>query len=498
MSPPVVTGDLRTEVRAFEPFVFQGVAVQGSTLPAAALRAAATPFVGRTLGLGDLKPVMEALAAVYARSDVALYSILLPRQDFTGGVVRVRVVEGHVAGVRVKPQRGRPAPRLTLAYAQALQGQKPLTKPRLERQLNLMRDIPGANPRIQLLQSSEPGGVILDIEPKVRRLEASLSGNSRGAAMLGKTQVELGVRLNSLLREGDRTELTLVAPTDVERFQFVSLAERQPIGERGAAVTFSAGYLRTRPKIAGYDIRGEALSAGLTVIHPLIRSNSRNLYLTAGLDGLNSDNALFGRTISREHTRALRVAAAYSHSAPKSAEQLSITLSRGLDVAGARVADPRFSDKTFSKLNAALSKVVFNDRTALRLAAAGQYSRDLVPASEKFAVGGAQFGRAFPSAAIVGDSGYAVSVEAALRHIAKGSRFAGSELYGFADYGQVVQGRRSTLARDDEVASAGAGVRVVVSRKGMIEIEAAKALNDVGWRGDVRPVRIMANFRTLL
>lgn len=494
---PAAVGDVRAETQGVSPFAFSALDVQGSSLPPTAFAALAQPLVGKTIGRQEVVRLAETVGGVYAQSDVALYSVLVPNQTFAGGVVRLRVIEGYVAGVQITPQPDRPAPRLTQAYADALTGQQPLSKSALERQLGLMREIPGATPDIQVLQGDKPGAVRLAVKPQVKRFEANLSVNSRGASMLGRNQIEVGVHANSVLREGDRTDLTLAFPTEIERFQYVSVAHREPVGDQGAAVTVSAGYLRTKPKIAGFELAGTAKTAGATAVYPMIRSNTRNLYLTGGIDGLDSDNALFGRLLSRERTRTVRAAAAWSDQKAKSVTTASLSLSKGLDGLGARMADPRFSESDFAKANVALTRAVYSERYVLRLAASGQVTGDRLPASEKFAVGGAQFGRAFASAVISGDSGYAASIEAALRQSSKALPFQGSELYAFADYGQVVQAKALPLP-DDEVASAGLGVRIAVSKRGVVELEAAKALNDVSSRNGVRAARLMINFRSAL
>lgn len=499
---PAPAGAVRAETQGFRPFTLSALEVQGSTLNPAVFTEVARPWVGKTLGRDDVVKLADAVGAAYAKSNVALYSVLLPNQTFGGGVVRLRVIEGRIAKVQVTPQAGRPAPKLTTAYAEALTQEKVLTKPALERQLGLMREIPGATPDIQILQGGAPGEVVLAVKPQVKRFEANISANSRGASMLGRNQIELGVHANSVMREGDRTDLTVAFPTDVKRFQYISVAHREPVGDKGAAVTVTAGYLRTKPEIAGFDLAGTAKTAGATFVYPLIRSNTKNLYLTGGIDGLDSDNALFGRLLSRERTRALRAAAAYSDQTTvkqvTNVTTASLSLSQGLDALGARMADPRFSQSDFSKANVALSRAVYTEKYVLRLAASGQFTGSKLPASEKFAVGGAQFGRAFASAVITGDSGYAASIEAALRQSSKKLPLPGSELYAFADYGQVVQAKGIPL-RDDEVASAGAGVRLAVSKRGVVEIEVAKAINDVSTRpGGVRSARLMLNFRSAL
>ncbi|MBU1376912.1 MAG: hypothetical protein KKE02_11620 [Alphaproteobacteria bacterium] len=495
-STAVAAGNVRGDPGAVDAFVFQRLEVAGSSLPQAPFADAAKPYVGRKVSRADLIKLSDAVGGVYARSDIALYTILVPQQTFANGVVRVRVVEGYVAAVDLKDQPGRPPSDLSRLYAEALQAQQPLLKSTLERQLGLMRDIPGAQPDVQILQGDKPGAVRLAVTPKTRRFEGTLAVNSRGASMLGSTQVELGGHVNSLFREGDRTDITFAFPTELERFQYVGVGHSQRVGKYGTSIAANVGYLRTKPDLNGFDLKGTAKTAGLTVVHPVLRSNQKNLYATAGLDGLNSDNALFGRQISQERTRTFRVGATYTSQTATTVATANATLSKGLDALGARMADPTQSQADFTKVSGQFTRAIYGKRYALRLATAGQYTGDRLPASEKFAVGGAQFGRAFASAVISGDSGYAASAEFALRRPATAKPLAGSEAYVFADYGQVTQTSKRSPFRDDEVASVGGGVRLAVIPKAIVELEAAKAVNDVSSRRGNRPLKLMVNFRS--
>src|SRR3546814_17597204 len=98
------------------------------------------------------------------------------------------------------------------------------------------------------------------------------------------------------------------------------------------------GYLRTRPK--NIPVRGEATSAGLTLSYPLKRSYEENIYLSLGLDGINSDQALFGQLIASNHTRAVRGSASWSKADARRARSAMLTVSRGLDILAAEANPP--------------------------------------------------------------------------------------------------------------------------------------------------------------
>ena len=196
---------------------------------------------------------------------------------------------------------------------------------------------------------------------------------------------------------------------------------------------------------------------------------------------------------------ALRAAAAFSDSRARRVVSAALTLSRGLDFLGADVPDA-VGEAGFSKVNgrASLDQAI-GAHVALRLRASGQWTRDPLPAVERFAVGGADFGRAFETGLINADRGYATLGELAWRPIASG-RFAGSELYGFGDWSAVrVLPRDGAAGRDFDLASAGGGVRFAYTDRAMLELEYARTVDrpyagypsdwriSIGWRVSLRP-----------
>lgn len=484
--PQPASPDLKTGPEAAATPLRQ-VRLEGSSLPSAAFEAAMQRFIGRPLSRQTVSEAAAAAAAVYAKSDIALYSIVAPNQDLTGGELRLVAVEGYIDQVALQGDvKGRDLG-LVKAYADKLTRSKPLRRSQLERYLSLVRDTPGLTVDAQLLQGRVPGAVVMTMTLHQRRAAVDISVNNRGSAILGRTQLQADLNLYSLLREGDQTTLTLAAPTDWERFQYYALAHSQPIGSEGLRAQVSAGYYRTRPE--NPPSQGEATFGSLQLSYPLIRSYEENLYLTGALDGLNASNAVFGQGTATERTRALRAAAAWSKAKTRYVVSASAVGSLGLDALGAR-ATPGLARPDFRKLNlrAGFDRAL-GEAWVVRLRASGQLSGDLLPASEQMTLGGPEFGRAFEQAAVIGDHGYAGSAELGWRPPNLPATFKGSELYGFVDGGTLTQrGRLGFPSQRYDLSSAGLGVRLAVNTRTVIGLEGARALTtptpafDKAWR----------------
>lgn len=472
------------------------IAFEGTNVPLAVAQAT-QPFVGQPATRANLQALVAAMSEAYGRTEVALFTIVVPEQDLSTGNVRVLVAEGHLEAVLLTGEvEGRPL-RLVRAYAERLTRQRPTRRATLERYLSLIRDIPGLAVPPSLQTGEGPGGVRMILALDYKKPTISFSFDNRTTTLVRDGQFQARARGYGLLREGDETELNAATSVDFNDLLYVGATHSTPVGTEGTRLSLTGGYLRTRPP--GTGISGEAKTLGLTLSHPLIRGYRRNLSISLSLDGLNSDNAAFGSLIATERTRAVRAAAGYSQTGRRRALSAGLTASRGLDILGARIP-AAIGRPDFFKVNArvGLDQAV-GRRAALRLRAAGQWTRDALPAAERFSIGGAEFGRAFETGLINADRGYAGLAEFAFRPIRAG-RFAATELYGFADYAAVrFLARPAFTGQNLDLASAGGGIRLAFTNKAMVEFEVAHTVDrpwpaypsdwrfSVGWRISLRP-----------
>ena len=478
LEPRLAPAAVGAPIRAF---LLRSVEVRGSTLNPALLRRAYAPWLGRRVGEADLKALVDRLSGAYAtHSDVALYGVSLPAQSFQDGRATIEVTEGFIQGVRVlAPAGSRRSNALLRRYLDRLLAERPLKRSTLERCTALIRDIVGLSPTLEFAAGSRPGGFVLVVSTRPKTAELGLGINNRGTAFLGRTQVDVDLALHSLLRQGDDTHLTLAFPTQLDRFRYYGLSHAQFLGASGASVLATAGYLRTRPSFA--DLNGHALTLGVSATDPVLRRNDQSLYLTAGLDGIDSDNALLGQEISHDRIRTLRFGASYVHQTSRLFLLLNGSGNFGLDGLGARVLSPELSDVGFSKYTAKLSANIALPRNlVLRLDSTGQYTADRLPGSEQLALGGEEFGRAYEAAIVAGDQGVAGSAELAwkLARVAP-APLVGSEVYAFADGGEIRRLARPAQPQDlQQLASVGGGARLALTGRAVVQLEAARGLLD--------------------
>jgi hemolysin activation/secretion protein len=439
--------------------MLSSVVYEGTTLPKDLLDKATADFVGKPLTQGNVKAIADALSAVYARSDIAYYAVVVPPQAPDEGRLLVRVVEGRLASHRlVDPSPSTPE-RLIKGYVDNLKG-GPLRKSRLDRYLSLIRDIPGQSVKARIVPLNQNGELELELTIDRKQVELELSLDNAGIAnIVDGPQVQAGVQINGALREGDSTRFGANVPFAPERYQFYSVTHETPIGANGLSVSASAARLTT---LTRSNIAGEATLGSVAALYKLIRSGNRNLTLSASFDALSSSNNFLDTTFGDFETRVVRLGATLSDGDQKQAFAVSGVLSQGLEILGARPF-VGFSDETFTKFNLSASFAQsIKDDLVLKMASRGQYSSDLLPVTESFALGGRDKGLAFLPGVVVADQAAGGSIELSKPFKLGSPLLPSIVLFTFADgsAGRVLARPDFALPADSvALASAGGGVR---------------------------------------
>lgn len=443
------------------------VYVQGSTLDRAMLAEATAPMRGRPITRETLQDIANAVSTAYGESDVAFFSVSIPSQVPLGGRVLVKVVEGRITEYALQGATRSTPTRLIDAQMRRLLTDGPTRKARLERTLALLREIPGQTVQAQLRPAGEPGALALDLTVRRQQVELAINVNNRGVInVVEGAQAQVQVRLNGLVREGDATIATTYVPVHPDRYQFYTLSHSTPLGAEGTRLGFSGAYVRTRTRDT--RILGEAKQFGVSIAHPVIRSNRRNLTASLSLDGTDSDNYYLDTAFGGFRTRALRAGLSWSDIAEKGGYSASLSVSRGLDALGARPF-AGYSQPDYTKVNlqaAAVKQIA--PAVLVKATLRAQYSDDLLPTTERFSLGGEGAGLAYRIGVALGERALAGGAELSWKVLGPMRDSRGLTVFAYGDAATAKSLARPVYnlpARDYSLASAGAGVRVAPTTK---------------------------------
>ncbi|MEI9994031.1 MAG: ShlB/FhaC/HecB family hemolysin secretion/activation protein [Rhizomicrobium sp.] len=471
---------------ASQTVVVRRVEVTGSTLPQSELADATERFVGARLDRAGLQRVADAVSARYSVSDVAFFTVTVPSQDFAAGTVRLVVYEGFVEAVELHGDMHRNAG-LAAAYGRRLAAERPLRRSKLERYVSFLRDVAGLTPDLKLLPGDRPGALCLSIALESPRPKFTLAVDNQGEPRLDRIELQAGATFYGLLRDGERTQLSYLTTTTMDRLQFVALSDSEVLDDDGTVARIGASFLRTRPQ--GTAGAGEAKTLQAAVAHTFLRSSGEDLTASFGLDVSRASDATYGAFHSSDRLRVLRALVSYAFSDADRDFALTAATGFGLDDFGAAIGPGFAGTAGFRKLalQATLNRAL-DAALVLRLKAVAQYGADRLPSSELYTFGGADIGAGFAPASISGDSAAGARVEIGYR--APWLPFRSGEFYADADGGASwLRVRPPWPTRYAALASVGGGLRLAFGETAALDLGAALGVvADAPWlrRGDWR------------
>jgi hemolysin activation/secretion protein len=443
-------------------FTLEDLKIEGVTAYAPGeLRALYQSRLHTEISLADIYGLAADITRRYRTDGYFLSLAVVPNQSISGGVARIRVVEGYVSDVRY-PRSG--AVGVLARYSRALTAQKPVTARAVESFLLRIGDLPGARFRAVLSRADDAaeGAVALSLEPQKKTPHGSLAFDNYGSRYLGPHEVSASVTASL----GSLNETTLSALTSVAdpKLSYVALHESLAVWP-DVVVGLDAALTRAFPggRLKAEDINSRALTYGLHVTYLWLRQRDVRLALDVGLESRDVYSDIVGAPLTRDHVRALRVGLDYQGQTAIGAAALAVTVSRGLprlgeSPKGAEDLSRAAADPSFTKIQFEGSDLrVLGPDWSLLFAAAGQVSSAPLYASEAFGYGGPAFGRAFDASEIIGDDGASISAELRYDHDAHSSSTA-LQPFVFWDFGAVWNLRGDGLSRQT-ASSSGFGFR---------------------------------------
>ncbi len=409
------------------------------------------------------------------------------------------VTEGRVVAVKLSGDIG-PAGTQVLRFLHHLTQVRPITSAALERWLLLAQDIPGVSIRAVLQPSStEPGALTLIAQVQRSPVSGLITADNRAFQNTGPDEGLAVFDLNSFTSLGEKTEISLYH-TDGNTQNFGQIAESFFVGGSGLRVRLygGAGHADPSGELAAIGYQGITTVFGAEVSYPLIRARQQTLNLRAAFDAIEAQ--IFtgggpggGKVLSSDDSlRVFRLEADYVSTdlwagvGRSAVNSLSLRFSQGVPLFGAAhngdLQASRLNERVdFWKINGSFSRTqtLFAPwpaaTVALKGMVAGQVTSDVLPTSEEFFLGGADFTRGFYSGEVTGDNALAATAELQLNtglqvHLFGHPFQVAAQFYGFYDWGETWQNQKTDA--NHRVSSAGGGVRLFLSRYTEFDLEA--------------------------
>jgi hemolysin activation/secretion protein len=490
-------------------------AVEFTGLPgiaAADLAPAWTEYANRDLPITALCEVRDR-AATMLRARGFLAAVQIPPQRIEkGGVARMDVLAAKLTELQVRGKAGA-AEGLIAEHLEPLTREDWFNTNDAERNLLLLRDLPGYDARLTLRSAGRaPGEVVGDITVDYTPVEFTIGAQNLGAKATGREGLFAELALNGLLGLGDRTTASIYNTVDWDEQRIIRIGEEIALGANGLRLGGSALWGRSEPSLAGGGFLTKTFAGEGHLRAVLQRRQTSSLALTGGLELVEQTLSFAGTRLSKDDLSIafLRLdhamidaasasgAGGFSASEPRWRSAMSLELRKGLGIFGASedcsvisrclppnvpisnaLADPR-------AFVARLDGVVeFRParRVTLALSPLVQVADNGLLAYEQASFGNYTIGRGLDPGVMVGDDavGASFEVRAGSRHPGARGGFA-FEPFVFVDWAKawIDDNRINPDPRD--VLTTGAGVRARWGERFDIGLTFAAPLKRAGYQ----------------
>ena len=512
--------NIRITVRGAE---FEGL--QG--LSATELQSAYSSYVETEQPISVVCEIRDR-AATILRNAGYIAAVEVPEQRIADGVVRFRVLMARLTEVRVRGN-ATGAERIIAGYLNQLTKQPVFNRYEAERYLLLASDLPGYLVRLTLRPAgSTPGEVIGDVTVQRTPAYADFNVQNGGSRELGRWGGLVRGQLFGLTGLGDRTTIAAFSTADLKEQQTLQLGHDFKLGSEGLGLGGLFTYAWAHPSIEGdSDVRARTLLATLQADYPFLRSLSRNLRGTAGMDIVNQDVEIDSIDLARDRIRVafarLGLDAMSTHfaSGRSQAEPLwrfssLLEFRKGLDILGAtkdcgptgaaclgpgQVPPSRLEGRSTAAVVRALLYGEFRPapKLTLSLGARAQYAWKPLLSFEEFSAGNYTVGRGYDPGSLLGDRGWGTQAEIRVGStVPTSARRAAIQGYAFFDHARVSNlDRLFVVEQSKHLSSVGGGARITYDRF-LLDAAVAVPLSRVGIEDRKPDPRILVSLTTRL
>ncbi len=431
--------------------------------------------INKEISVAELQDIVQNITNYYRNNGYILSRAVLPPQHVEHGVVFIKVIEGYISQVNVigKPKGARG---LLKAYGQQISQSRPLQLKVMEHYLRLANEIPGMQVKAVLEPSkTNVGASDLNLAANEQTLAGSFSYDNYGTRYIGPNQDTLSASLNSIFRSGDSTRAVYATTTRPQQLKFYDISYLTPLGANGLTASIGKNHSSTIPgmNLALIDITGDSTTYYASLQYPVWRTRAQNLTLDAGFNSLYSRVNSFNVPLYTDRIRPLRFGANYDFADRfRGANLLSLHIEKGLNIMGASSNPNSFTTSRFGAdgiytkivLQAARTQQI-KGRFSAFILMNGQYSFNPLLASEQFAFGGAQLGRGYDPAEIIGDKGLSGTVELRMDFSPGWYMLSALEPYVFYDAG-VIWNIKNVIGVESKqsATSTGIGTRFIFTK----------------------------------
>ncbi|MBT8100057.1 MAG: BamA/TamA family outer membrane protein [Gammaproteobacteria bacterium] len=454
---------------------FVGALISGSThYDSEQLSELYVARLGETLTSDLVDTVITSIEDRYLSDGYFRPAIAFDDRLVLDGIIGIKITESIISSVHIA---GRTGPHSDVIDSELvrLRAMASLSRNTILDMVRRLRRLPGLDVSAAI-RSKAGQGRQLQLDFDYAPIESSVQASNRGIEELGRNVLFGRVRLNSVLDWNEIIDVYGAASTSYDKYSGFGIAAGKLFGDGSTQLRASAFFSTAEPASISprtYERSRFQLRASRTMID----AASGWLALSISLQSRELQLTESGLLTRDERSNSVGIGTRFAWRAPSTATYRGdLEIRQGLSGLGTRldsgsaVPDPRESD--FYVVEFDLRRTHrFADRWRFELGLAGQMTDSILPSSERFKIGGEEYGRAYDLGEVSGDRGLAGKVELGRQLFSRRTAAMPLELYSFYDAGTVWP---QDYSGSQSAASAGLGLSMRSERlRGYVEVARA-------------------------
>ena len=389
--------------------------VEGNTvLPTEAIERAVYPFMGEGLDIDDVERARVALETAYRNAGFGTVGVDIPPQKVIGGVVRLNVVQGKIARLRVVGARYSSQERILELVPALAEGSVP-NLGEAQKQLALVNTSPDERVTPMLRPGKQPGTTEVDLQVQDELpLHGGVEVNNGHAADTTQLRTSANLRYGNLFQLGHTIGLQVqTSPEEPSQVKVFVGTYTLPLA--GGTLLLSAVKSDSATYVGESDLgvfsSGKVLGGRYVLPLPTDKPMEFQQTLTLGADWKSSTQAVGADASGYTPLHYIPLSASYAATTfdKSGSTEYSVGVVLGVRDFGSRqqqFQDKRYrahSDFSLLKFNLARTQRLPAD-TSLYAEIEGQATGDPLVSNEEYVAGGQDSVRGYLESSAVGDT----------------------------------------------------------------------------------------------
>jgi hemolysin activation/secretion protein len=374
------------------------------------------PFEGQCLDNGKLNEVLSAITQAYLDRGLITSRAYLPAQDLSGGVLKIKVIEGRLEGFE---SSGVPSPREIRMSFPGKVGDV-LNVRELEQMLDQLGRLPSRSATLDLIPGTEPGLSKITIKNVPQKSwRAGVRFDNSGLESTGERQLGAYLVWDSPLGLADQLSLSAGRDAhglDSRRSNNQSVYYSVPFGGWTFNYSYSRSGYRTQTELGGADLKshGNSQQHRLRAERRLHRDSVSKTSAALGLSQFRAENYFEDvlLNVSSYHLAELEFALNHGRRIGNTFVNIEAGLQRGIGELGAQsrgrpqgsVPDARYKKYSLT-LSALHPFAIGRENFSFESLATGQKSEDALYSPQRIGLGGLSSVRGFKDQILYGNTG---------------------------------------------------------------------------------------------